>query len=659
MLAALLVLPEPATCRTPGAAGARLLAVQGEVRIKRYPTDSTVPAAAPLPLSWRDEVETLGGRAEVELENGMVTEMGENTLVAIIGRDRGLDLYLARGSLHVRPGPSGQVHSVHVASGAGRMSLRGRDVQVRADATTATIHVIDGTATIWGPGGMVVRSGQVVGLARGAAPQVLPAPSSPRPPAWVTGDGLYLGGEQGGTVVLRWQAVPGAVRYLVELVRTDEQGAPPQVVESEALQVELSAVRPGTYEARVSSVDGQGQRSAASEPRRVVVAGIAGLGPTGLVLPAGTLPRVFTPTGAGATLQVDGVPLTVRGVPAGGHRLRVTVAGLSAEVPLRAMAAPGREQGVGAAPAGSAAPPQVPIASASPVAAGLGVRRGPLPRASFTMARDPDQAPGAVGSVEDVLLLGPSEIPGGGVRSPWAGRLVQVRLESTTSGAARLMVHGRATLRSGLGGELGVSLLRAQLGAPLPPEAGPATGHGNLSAALRSPSLQRGAFALQGIVGATFPLSGSALDGALYDVPPGTPPISLPQGGGWRLEAALLFGVKVARFHLITQQGASLLLSGGGMPAYEGGLAVHADALRLLRLIGFCQWSVHYIGLVGPDGEPWSDAAGAAGGGVEMSFPAPLGGVRVAALGRVGIGAVGAALYGHGTVGLQAGYRFH
>ncbi|HRI53604.1 MAG TPA: hypothetical protein PLW65_25845, partial [Pseudomonadota bacterium] len=264
---------------------------------------------------------------------------------------------------------------------------------------------------------------------------------------------------------------------------------------------------------------------------------------------------------------------------------------------------------------------------------------------------------------EDVLLGGVGEVPFDGIRSPWAGRMATLRLESTLSGAARLAVSGRLVFNNGFGLDFSASLLRTAL-AGLPADT-VGTSYGNLGAALRSPALRKGRFALQALVAGVAPLSGSVLDNSV-EADPGTGtdgtnfrPAIRPSGGGWRVEPAALLGVRIGRFALITTQGASLRITPQLAPSYAGGLLIHAEVLPLVRFVTFAQWQVGYLGVALEPEDSTPDIGGAAGAGFEVLLPAGrLGHVRLELLGRAGIGDVGAAVYGRGTFGLQVGYSF-
>ena len=133
-----------------------------------------------------------------------------------------------------------------------------------------------------------------------------------------------------------------------------------------------------------------------------------------------------------------------------------------------------------------------------------------------------------------------------------------------------------------------------------------------------------------------------------------------PRGGGWRIEPALLLGVRLRNVTISTMQGISLRVAPDVSAAYAGGLLVHTEIVPALRLITFAVWEVHYLG--GTVGTTYvtPDNAGAVGGGLEALIPTgSRGKLRLSILGRAGIGDGGEALYGRATLGFQFGYRFN
>ena len=647
----------------------RLTATRGEV-LRRHGT-AEEPAAAPLALGRGDELAVRSGAAELSLDSGMQLLIPEGSVVSVLGVS---SVALLRGELQLVPKPGKEPRPVYVQGPPGSFPLKVRDALVRLDGDALVVMVYDGVArpgspTIsWGP---AVNTGQGARWLKGGPPP--PAKSLLAAPAWPATAELFLQGHTPLEFITRWQPVSGALRYRIEVLRSDGDTPPVVVASSEVAAPrtsrELRGLEPGTYLLRVSAIDDLGAIGVPSVPRRLLVAQVMNLEADGVVhLKAGSQPQVRSPAGQLATVLIDGETPAAAGPAPGPHRLRVTIGGISAEAPLvvdaRAAAAGGNET---ASPPPSVRPaplietppprPQPSPPPPAPVTPPL-VRAVPPP----VPPPPPVRAPLPLGP-EDVLLGGVGEVPFEGIRSPWAGRMISLRLESTLSGAARLALSGRLVMNNGFGVDISVGLLRTELGGV--PQGTTATSYGNIGAAVRSPALRRSRFALQALVAGVAPLSGSVLDTSA-EVDPrvgadGTNfrPDVRPSGGGWRVEPAVLLGVRIGRFALSTTQGASLRLTPQLAPAYAGGLLIHADVLPLVRFVTFAQWEVGYLGVAIDSGDSTLDVGGAAGAGFEVLVPASkLGHLRLELLGRVGIGDSGAAIYGRGTIGLQAGYRF-
>lgn len=627
----------------------RLSRARGEVMIRRAGTSTEEPAGSALPrdLGKGDVLSVRSGEGELWLESGVAITVPADAQLEVSGIS---SVNLLRGEIAIGVQPGREPRPLYVYGPPGSFPLKARDARVRLDGEALVITVVDGLARpgspslLWGP---AVKSGEAARWDKGAPPR--PAhPLLPGPQWSAATDELFLVGTDAGAleIALRWQALPGAVRYRVELARTDaDPSAPPlsvTEVEAPSTELPLRGLELGSYKARITAIDDYGAAGASSAQRRILVAQVAGLLGDGAVhVQEGQAPQIKSPTGQPAELLLDGAPLTAEGPGAGSHRLRVSLGGLAVEVPLIAQAQPA----TASAPTTLVPTPAVPP---TPVPAQANEPKLPPPRAEPLPP-------------EDVLLGGVGEVPFDGVRSPWAGRLVTARLETTMSGAARIAAFGRFTFKNGLGLDAGVNLLRAAIGDSS--AGGGAVGFGNITAAARSPALRKGRFALQAMLGMVAPLSGSSLDRAIeVDLAPeggSLRPDVRPAGGGWRVEPAVLLGLRIGSFALITTQGASLRLGDGVKPAYAGGLLLHADLLPSLRLLVFSQWHLGYLGVpIDPD-DPGPDAGGAIGGGLEgLVGKGRLGQLRLGVLGRAGIGKAGAAVYGRGTVGLQLGYRF-
>lgn len=649
----------------------RLTAARGEVVRRRGPQEE--PATVPLALGRNDEIVVRSGAAELSLDSGMQLLVAENSAVSVLGV---ASVALLRGEIQLVPKPGKEPRPIYVQGPPGSFPLKVRDAIVRLDGEALVVMVYDGIArpgspTIsWGP---AVNSGQGARWLKGGPPP--PAKSLLAAPAWSAAGELFLQGPAPIEHITRWQSVNGAQRYRMEVLRSDGD-SPPIVVSSGEVAAprtsrELRGLEPGSYLLRVSAIDDLGAIGVPSVPRRLLVAQVANLQADGVVrLEPGSQPQIKGPPGQPTTVLVDGEVPAAAGVAPGAHRLRVTVGGLSAEAPLLVAARGGlpssdavppsaRPAPPAPAPPAPPVPPNAVVETPRPTAPPLPPPPSPLPGAPLS---PPVRPIGPLGP-EDVLLGGVGEVPFEGIRSPWAGRMISLRLESTFSGAARLALSGRLVMNNGFGVDLSANLLRTAIGGA-PPDT-TATSYGNISAAVRSPALRKGPVALQVLVAGVAPLSGSVLDtSAEVDPRIGDGGTNFranvrPSGGGWRVEPALLLGVRIGRFALITTQGASLRITPQLAPAYAGGFLIHADVLPLVRFMTFAQWQVGYLGVAIESGDSALDVGGAAGAGFEILVPASkLGHLRFSLLGRVGIGDGGAAIYGRGALGLQAGYRF-
>lgn len=628
----------------------RLSRARGEVMIRRAGATTEEPAGTALPLGLNkgDLLSVRSGEGELWLESGVAITVPADTQLEVSGIS---SVNLLRGEIAIGVQPGREPRPLYVYGPPGSFPLKARDARVRLDGDAFVITVQDGLARpgsqsiLWGP---AVKNGEASRWDKGAPPR--PARPLLVGPQWSAAtDELFLVGTDASSleITLRWQPLVGATRYRVELARADADpsAAPLSVTEVEAPSTELPlrGLELGSYKARITALDDYSAAGAPSAQRRILVAQVAGLRGDGAVhVQEGEAPQIKSPTGQPAELLLDGAPLPADGPGAGSHKLRVSLGGLAVEVPLiaQAQAAAASSPTTMLDPTPPSPAPQVPTQSNEPKV--LPPRAEPLPP-------------------EDVLLGGVGEVPFDGVRSPWAGRLVTARLETTMSGAARIAAFGRFTFKNGLGLDAGVNLLRVAISDSN--AGGGAVGFGNITAAARSPALRKGRFAMQAMLGMVAPLSGSSLDRAVeVDLAPeggSLRPDVRPRGGGWRVEPAVLLGLRIGSFALITTQGASLRLGDGVKPAYAGGLLLHADLLPALRLLVFSQWHLGYLGVPLDPDDPGPDAGGAIGGGLEgLVGKGRLGQLRLGLLGRAGIGKAGAAVYGRGTVGVQIGYRF-
>lgn len=618
-------------------------------------------------LAARDEVITRAGSVELIASTGTSLQLGSQSLAALLSRD---SLYLARGELSIVTRNDQAPQLFYVATPCGRSWVRAREARIRVEGNVTYVEVMDGWVRLGGGGPLAVdlRAGQGSRCNKGEPPA--PPHTLLAAPQWLSIGDLFLTGEATRDVSLRFSPVLGAARYRVELLRY-EGGAEPAVVGTQEVrgdqgQVELRNIEVGSYHARLFSVDDTGARGAESPPLRFLVTKVAGLSATGMVhAPVGQMPMISGPTGLPVSVLLDG-EVPIAGAPRRGmHRMRILIAGLYGEVPLNATAGSEDSSEPAVAP-----PPQAPPATVLAVAPSPAeVGSGGSPAAVLAPSTDgppppslPPPPPPPAGP-DDVLLGGLGEAPLEGLRSPWARSTVGGRIEFTTHNTLRIAVGGRLLMRNGFGGDVWVSVLRAALMAA--PAGRSAVGFGNINASLRTPALRRSRFALQGLASLIAPTSTSYVDRSLAADPAyssdGSPlrVDALPDGTGWRTEAAALVGVQLGNFHLFTNHGASLRIAPSFSASYVGGVVLQADVLSLVRFVSFASWEVGYLGLKITPESTLPDAGGAVGGGIEVPLSIGKRGIlRLALIGRAGLGHVGAALFGRGAVGLQAGYVF-
>jgi hypothetical protein len=665
--------PAPAAGVPTTAPVMKLTAARGDVVRRRpgSPDEPVAAAALPLLLGRGEEVAVRTGAAELSLDSGMQILLPAGSAATVLGP---ASVGLLRGELQLMPRPGKEPRPLYVQGPPGGFPLKVREATVHLDGDALVVMVYDGVARPGSPtiaAGPAVNTGQAARWNKGGPPPLaralLPAPQ------WSTTAELFLQSPTLLEIPTRWQPVSGAQKYRLEVLRSDGDNPAQLVATSEvaasSTSLSLRGLDTGSYLTRVAAIDEIGAVGVTSVPRQLLVAQVPSLEPDGIVRQeAGSQPQVIAPPGQLATVLVDGEAPAPAGLVAGTHRLRIDMGGLSAEAPLVVQA----KAPLSSAPAVEADPARGAATTATaPPASGRAERPAarpslpPLPVTTPPPVRPPPPPPPPPlpPGPEDVLLGGVGEVPFDGVRSPWAGRQLSVRLESTFSGAARLALSGRLVMNNGFGLDLGASLLRTALTDV--PMGTTATSYGNVSAALRSPALRRRRFALQALVAAVAPLSPSVLDTSA-EVDPGSGvdgtnfnPNLRPAGGGWRVEPAVLLGVRVGQVAIITTQGASLRLTPDLAPSYAGGLMIHADVVSFLRFVTFAQWHVGYLGVAVQPGDSLPDVGGAAGAGFEALLPGGRPGqLRLELLGRAGIGSGGVAVYGRGTLGLQIGYRF-
>lgn len=662
----------------PGSGGIlRILAQHGEVHINKGGRESAPEPLLPTAvLSQRDELSTGQGAIELASPAGIDLRLGSDSLLVLLGSNA---VYLARGELTVstHPGPGKSPPGLAVATPCGRVPLKVRKGRVRVDGNAAIVSVYDGFAFLGGypPAGITVTPGHSNRCTKGepfpAARPLLPAP------LWAGDDELFLVGDGGSPteVTLKWQLVAAAMRYRMDLFRIEGEAEVPvssSEVPATRPQIDLRELEVGSYVARLYAIDENGALGEESLPHRFLLMRIGGLGMDGTIrTEAGSMPRVSGPPGVAMVVLLDGSAPVAEAPAPGTHKLRVMAGGLSAEAPMVVSTkspplqsaevhsetpSHGEEAAEPVAPTPPVQPPQAPPVVERP-------QEPPAPEGQPLPEKDSEtSAP----PLDDVLLGGVSEVPFDGIRSPWAKSYAGARIESTVSGSLRFVAVGRFAMRNGFGFDVSAALLRAALASS--PDGASAVGFGNINAGVRTPALRRSYLALQGLVGLVIPISTSFLDKSIevdaqYAGPDGSVLKAYDperRGGGWRIEPALLLGIRKRHITISTMQGLSLRVAPDLGVAYAGGLIFQAEILAALRFISFAAWQVNYLGIKVNPGDETPDAGGALGAGFEALIPGGrLGTIRLAILGRAGLGNAGAAIYGRGAVGLKLGYSFY
>lgn len=274
------------------------------------------------------QVNTLrGAGAEVTLKDTSKLQLRENALVVIYGTQQASapkqsspsgGVELVQGDLHLRLAAL-RGEPLPLATPAAKVAANGQDLFVGVDAQRMSrVAVFNGKAKVAGKGAQVeVPGGKGTRVEPGKAPEppraLLPAP------AW-SGLGarealMALGGAP-QPYALKWQPVSGAVSYRAVLARDESlndivaEGTP----QADAAQVlDLGALPPGRYFARVQAVDAVGLPGMPSLSRRVEIVAVK--------MERGEVEGLGQLKGRGQVkLTVDpalGVPLRVKGKPVG------------------------------------------------------------------------------------------------------------------------------------------------------------------------------------------------------------------------------------------------------------------------------------------------------------------------------------------------------
>ncbi|MEC7525697.1 MAG: hypothetical protein VYE22_37790 [Myxococcota bacterium] len=263
-----LCLPRTAPPRGSGPA-ARITAIRQRVRARPPEDADWIPARLGQGVDRGSRVNTLTAAfAELTFQDTSVVTLRGDTLVVVYGategavRRGGTEAVLERGALRSRLGELRGANDLEVRTPTSRVALSGGSAVTTVDdeATTRVSNHSGGAARVAGAdgaGAVRVAPGMGSKVRRGARP------SRPRPlpdaPDWAGGQpARFVGVAQLTTVVGAWQPVEGARVYRVEISRhADGRELVAQVeVPSDVTRFELHRLPPGTYHARLSTIDG-------------------------------------------------------------------------------------------------------------------------------------------------------------------------------------------------------------------------------------------------------------------------------------------------------------------------------------------------------------------------------------------------------------------
>lgn len=268
-------------------ATAEVRSIKPEVRAK--PPGGGWQSAEPgMPLHERYSVNTREeARADIRFVDRTRIFLSEKTLVVIYGTAR--QSQVARQKEVIAELDSGELQAGLAAiagkraeigvSGGAKVSAESRDTVLRknAEKKRTTVSVFDGKANVRSGGKQVE-----VPKNYGSAFVERQAPSDPQPlpppPAWDAGTSPMIvlverDAKQGGLIKGAWSAIPGAVKYRVELA-TDprfEELVVREEVGSEILNFRAEKMPTGRYYLRVRAIDGDDFLGIASVKREVSI----------------------------------------------------------------------------------------------------------------------------------------------------------------------------------------------------------------------------------------------------------------------------------------------------------------------------------------------------------------------------------------------------
>jgi hypothetical protein len=320
-------LPEGLTLVMPAAVtvvpDARLRFVTPKVRAKP-PGAGWSDAAPGQPLTSSSSVNTMSdGRADIAFVDRTHVLMAPNTLVVIYGTAR-------ETRVSKTPPPTVEIEAGEVKAGlaalrgapmevavkdGGRVRAASRDAVVERKGERTTVAVFDGSADMTSAGRSVT-----VPKDHGARFFTAKPPSPPRPlpsaPAWAAGgsEAVVLGLDGVGTIAARWEPVPKALSYRIELARdaamldlAAREEAPARV-----LSFRGERLPAGRYYLTVRAIDDEEYLGIAAEPRAITIvparfaAGSGRLG--GDVIEMSPYGAIAFPASPGVEIAIDTSP---------------------------------------------------------------------------------------------------------------------------------------------------------------------------------------------------------------------------------------------------------------------------------------------------------------------------------------------------------------
>ena len=306
----------------PPTVDANLSSSRGAVRVRKPEVESWTAAERGMDLfrAWRVSSQTRSSAEITFAQDRSRLAMRENTIVIIFGatvaraKVMRSEAVLETGGLESRLDAATK-RTVVVRTPSSESQVGAGHALVTVDPVGTSIVANHGGAAIAvrGVDKARVARGAPVSVATGMGSKVVverppqPPRKLPAAPAWIAGPRRFVDpAGRGATIAIRWDAVPVAARYRVELVASDGTELTAFEVPATTTALEAHGVPPGDYLARVSTIDGEGFESLRSVDAAFDVIAIAVFAP-GATTP---LPPAL-PLAADADLTQPAAPVVV------------------------------------------------------------------------------------------------------------------------------------------------------------------------------------------------------------------------------------------------------------------------------------------------------------------------------------------------------------